>query len=144
MILKRWIDKPRYVTGGIGHSSSWVWGLLDTIMNMAASKSQNEEELVEVSRNETHRKLRAAEEEKKEMQCFNFRRRWSKTKKVHTELIIGDDFQRKAEAKIENDEVSGQKEPGWQAVRRRRRRRTKADKKDRTLVKLPQRTVFPL
>ena len=107
MILKRWIDKPRYVTGGIRNSSSWVWGLLDTVKNMSASKSQNEKELVEVSRSEIHRKLRAAEEEKKEMQCFGFRRRWSNTKTVHTELIIGDDFQRKAEAKIENEEVSG-------------------------------------
>ena len=34
----------------------------------------------------------------------------AKTKKAHTELIIGNDFQRKAEAKIGHEEDSGQKE----------------------------------
>ena len=31
------------------------------------------------------------------------------TKKVHTEMISGDDFQKKAEQKIETEEDSGQK-----------------------------------
>ena len=42
----------RHVTGGSRHSSSWRWGLLDTIENMSASGSQSEEELVEASQSE--------------------------------------------------------------------------------------------
>ena len=38
------------------------------------------------------------------------------TKKIHTELISGDDFQRQTEA-----EIGEQQEPGWQMIRRRRR-----------------------
>ena len=49
----------------------------------------------------------------------------AKLKLPETKLIIDDDFQRKAEAKIDIEKNSEQKEPEWQIVRRRRR--TKAE-----------------
>ena len=50
------------------------------------------------------------EEVKKERRCSSIARRWwSKAKIAETKLIIDDDFQRKAEAKIDNEKNSGQK-----------------------------------
>ena len=51
-------------------------------------------------------------------------------KKIHTELFFGDDFQRKAEAKIENEEVPGQKDLGWQMVRKRKREKKAEEGQD--------------
>ena len=87
-----------HVTGGSRHSSSWRWGLLDTIKNMAAwSSFKIVGELVEPSESEDHRKLQTTEEfdpklqttedlrrrkeVKKEKHCSNIVRRcWSKRK----------------------------------------------------------------
>ena len=44
----------RHVAGGLGHSLSWRWSLLDTILNKAADKAQDEDELVDKSRSEIH------------------------------------------------------------------------------------------
>ena len=88
---------------------------------MAATNSLRKQELVGESRSEHHREVRAAEAMKVEMSSFNVRRRWRKTKKIHTELIFGFDFQKKAEANIGYEEDPRQQEPGWQMVKRRRR-----------------------
>ena len=95
------------------------------IEHMAAWELKNDCKLVETSRIEVYRKTEEAEDVKKEMRSSGIRRRWSRKKNAETELIVGDDFQRKAEAKIEFEGDSGQKEPEWQLVRRRRR--TKAE-----------------
>ena len=42
-------------------------------------------------------------------------------------MIVGKDFHKKTEAKIEFEEDSGQMEPEWQVVQRRRR--TKAEER---------------
>ena len=75
---------------------------------------------METSRNEIHEKSETAEEAKEEVRSSNIRRRWSRSKSAGTHLIIGEDFQKKAEAVIEVGKDSGQREPGRQTVRRRR------------------------
>ena len=69
-----------HVAGGRRHSSSWRWGLLDTIEHMAAWRLKDVYELVETSRSEIHRKSETAEEVKKELLGSSIRRRWSRTK----------------------------------------------------------------
>ena len=57
---------------------------------------------------------------KKEKHCTNIVRRWwRKAKKKEEQLIMAADFQRKAEAMIDNAKNSGQTELDWQIVRRR-------------------------
>ena len=75
---------------------------------------------METSRSEIHEKSETAEEAKKELRSSNIRIRWSRTKNAETQLIIGEDFHKKAEAVIEVGKGSGQREPGRQIVRRRR------------------------
>ena len=45
-------------------------------------------------------------------------------KRKNAELIFGDDFRKKAESIIENEEDPGQQEPGWLMVRKRGRTNT--------------------
>ena len=49
--------------------------------------------------------------------------------------MFGDHFQREAEAKIENEEDSGQNEPEWQMIRRRRAKAEKGQGPDEVSLK---------
>ena len=136
--LKAWIDKPRgllLVEEDLPHRGGRVcWTPLRT---WPRGDPKVKEDLVEASRSEDHQKVEAAEEVKmkmhaayevvkKERLCFSIARMWwSKAKNAETKLIIDDDFQRKAEAKIDNEKNSGQKDTEWQTVGRKRR--TKAE-----------------
>ena len=95
-------------------------------------KNEDHCDLVEDPRSEVHRKAEGVEEVKKESKKVNvhgscLQSRWRRAKSAETDLVIGKDFHKKTEAKIELEEDSGQKEPEWQVVRRRRR--TKAEER---------------
>ena len=85
---------------------------------MAAPTSQRREKFVD------HREGPDDEEEKERTSSSYVRRRCCNMKKQHTELIFGEDFQRKTEAKIGTEEDKGREKPDWQIVRRRRRTRS--------------------
>ena len=81
-------------------------------MAAPTSTSQEREDLVENSWSGIHREGPVHGEEKERTSCSNVRRRWCTVRKMHTELILGDNFQRKAEAKVENEEDTEQEELG--------------------------------
>ena len=86
---------------------------------------------MEDSRSEAKRKARV-EEVKTERRKGNvhgscLQRSWRRTKSAETDLVIGEDFQRKTEAKIESEEDSGKKDTEWQLVKKRKR--TKAEER---------------
>ena len=94
--------------------------MLDTIMNMAADKAQDEEELVEKYRNEIHCETQAFGEAKSGRHCFNVQRRWSKKKKETAEVIVGCSFRREIEAETEVTEIQGEKSQNGKLMRRTR------------------------
>ena len=72
---------------------------------------------------EEKEKMHTADEEvKKERHCSSIARRWwIKAKIAETKLIFDKDLRRKAEAKIDDEKNSEQKETEWQIVRKQRK-----------------------